>query len=232
MAKDTENSATKILESPDELLNTLSGSESLLNRNKNLILGAIVAVVLVVAGILGYNAYKESQDTEAQKSFFPAVSYFETDSLKKALAGDGASDGLLKVADEYGVTDAGNLANFYAGVAFLKDGKYDDAISHLKDFSSSDLLVQARAYSLLGDAYLEKNQTDEAISYYKKATEYKPNKYFTPGYLMKLATAYEKNKDYKAAIEAYDEVIEKYFDSSEAPNAKKYKSKLEGLADN
>ena len=35
---------------------------------------------------------------------------------------------------------------------------------------------------------------ENAISYYKKASEYKPNEFFTPRYIMKLAMAYEVNK--------------------------------------
>jgi TolA-binding protein len=89
--------------------------------------------------------------------------------------------------------------------------------------------VQARAYSLIGDAYLEKKNAEDAISYYKKAAEYKPNKYFTPGYLMKLATAQEVAKDNKAALETYKNIVAEYPDAQEAVAAKKFKSKLEGI---
>ena len=136
---------------------------------------------------------------------------------------------MLAIADNYGATKAGDLAHFYAGIGLLKQGKYDDAIEHLKDFSSSDLLVQARAYSLIGDAYMEKKSYDEAADYYKKAADYKPNKYFTPGYLMKLAVAYEQAKQNDKAIEAYNDIIEKYAQSTEAVSAKKYKSVLEAV---
>jgi hypothetical protein len=46
---------------------------------------------------------------------------------------------------------------------------------------------------------------------------------------MKLATAYETAKDNKSALDAYNQIIEKYPDSAEVTNAKKYKSKLEGI---
>ena len=227
-----ERSATPILESPEALLNKLSGKDSPFVKYQNVLLIALGAVVLAIAGFVGYRFYLSQQDEDAQTYLFPAVGYFEADSLQKAIKGDGTNDGLPAIADQYGATKAGKLANFYAGVAYLKEGKFDDAINQLKDFSSSDLLVQARAYSLIGDAYLEKKDVKEAINYYKKAAEYKPNKYFTPTYLMKLALAYEQDKNNSAAVEAYDQIINKYFDSSEVTNAKKYKSKLEGLVNN
>ena len=227
-----ERSDAPMLENPDVLLDKLSGQDSPFVKYRNVILGGLALAILAIAGFIGYRYYLDKQNQDAQSSLYPAVGYFEADSLKRALEGDGSNEGLLDIADKYSATKAGELAHFYAGIAFLKNGKYDDAISHLKDFSSSDLVVQARAYSLIGDAYLEKKDVKEAINFYKKAAEYKPNKYFTPTYLMKLATAYELDKDYQAAIGAYDEIITTYFDSSEAPNAKKYKSKLEGLANN
>ena len=36
-------------------------------------------------------------------------------------------------------------------LAYLKQGKFELARLYLEDFSSSDLLIQARAYSLVGD---------------------------------------------------------------------------------
>jgi TolA-binding protein len=74
---------------------------------------------------------------------------------------------------------------------------------------------------------MEKKSFAEAADYYQKAAEYKPNKFFTPGYLQKLAVAYEQAKDNAKAIETYQEILDKYADSAEAANAKKYKSMLE-----
>ncbi|MBC7920039.1 MAG: tetratricopeptide repeat protein [Ferruginibacter sp.] len=228
-----ERKTTPLLEDPNALLDRLTAKDSLLVRYRNPLLIALGLVVAAIAALVGYRFYLNSQDNDAQPYLFPAVNYFEADSLQKALQGDGTNDGFTTLADgEYGATKTGNLANFYAGVAYLKDGKFDDAIQRLKDFSSSDLLLQARAYALIGDAYLEKKAVKEAIEYYQKAANYKPNKHFTPTYLMKLAIAYEADKNYTAAIGTYDEIVEKYFDSPEAPNARKYKSRAEGLAGN
>ena len=205
-------------------------AEDFVQRNRTLLLGGLAVIVLLVGGIFFYRYYTNNKETEAQKYMFRAVNYFEADSLKKALNGDGVNDGLLQIASEYGSTKAGKLAHFYAGVALLKQGNYDEAISHLKDFSANDLLLQARAYSLIGDAYMEKKQATEAIEYYEKAANYEPNKYFTPTYLLKLGIAYEVAKQNDKAIEAYDKIITQYEDSAETITAKKYKSKLQGLA--
>jgi TolA-binding protein len=98
---------------------------------------------------------------------------------------------------------------------------------YLEDFSSSDLLVQARAYSLIGDTYMEENNYQDAARFYDKAANYKPNKYFSPAYLMKAALAFELNHQADRAIAAYDKVINEYYDSPEFQDARKFKAKLE-----
>lgn len=225
-----KNTGLEFLEDPDALAGQLERAEDFFQENRNIVVGIVVGLFVVVGGFFGYRYYMSTQDEEAQNKLFQPVYQFEADSLKQALNGTGATTGLLSVADNYGSTNAGNLAEFYAGVALLKEGKYDDAIEHLKGFSSSDLLVQARAYALVGDAYMEKKSFDDAISYYQKAADYKPNKFFTPGYLTKLAVAYEQAKQNDKAIETYNTIIDKYAESADAVNAKKYKSLLEAQA--
>ena len=41
----------------------------------------------------------------------------------------------MKLADEFSGTDAGNLANAYAGLCYAQLGKYEDAIKYLDKFS-------------------------------------------------------------------------------------------------
>lgn len=228
--KRTEKHASDILENPEALAGQISKTEEFVAEHKVLVFGAVGVLALLVAGFFGFKYYKNSQDAQAQTQMFQAVRYFEADSLDLALNGDGNNLGLLDIIDDYGISDAANLANFYAGAAYLKQGKYDQAISYLKDFSSDDLLVQPRAYSLIGDAYMEQKDYKSAASYYQKAADYKPNKYFTPEYLMKAALAYEKLNNTEAAISAYDKIINDYWDSNEFQNAKKYKSRLTGSA--
>ncbi|GAB3899796.1 tetratricopeptide repeat protein [Spirosoma agri] len=222
-----KNSGLDFLEDPDALEGRLEDVGDFFQQNRNIVLGVIGGIVLLVVGYFGYRYYVSSQDETAQVELFPSVYQLEADSLKKALNGDGRTPGLLAVADNYGATKGGNLAEFYAGVGLLKQGKYDEAIDHLKSFSSSDLLVQGRAYALIGDAYVEKKSYDEAADYYQKAVDYKPNKFFTPGYLLKLAVAREQAKQNDKALEAYTTIIDKYPQSAEAVSAKKYKSVLE-----
>jgi TolA-binding protein len=226
--KNPGESGLEIIETPDALAGQINKAEVFFVKNRKVVLGIGGAIILAIAAFAGYRFYIDGQEGTAQDALSSVVYDFEADSLQKALNGSGGNEGLLSIAENYKGTDASNLANFYAGVALLKQGKYDDAISHLQSFSSSDLLLHARAQSLVGDAHFEKNQPAEAISYYKKAADYEKNEYFTPVYLMKLALAQEKANQPADAIATYKRVIDEFPLSSEVVNAKKYMGVLEG----
>ncbi len=221
MAKKKDvNESIEIIESPEALQHELEKVTGFFDQNKSAILGTAVVAVAIVVGYFGFQWYQNTQDAEGEKKLYKAVYAFESDSLASA------SKDLAKVSDEFG-GNTQNLADLYLGITLLKQGKYDNAIEKLKNFSSGDLLVQARAYSLIGDAYSEKKSYSEAIEYYTKAADYKSNKFFSPGYLLKLATAYEANKQSKEALDTYSTITEKYPEAAEAIPAKKYKALLE-----
>ena len=226
MAKKVEHKH-ELVENPQALAEKLHGAETWIERHPKATVGALVAVLLLVGGYFGFQYYKDNQEAEAQREMFQAIYYFEADSLELALNGDGNNLGFVNIIDDYGITDAANLANFYAGAAFLKQGKFEVARLYLEDFSANDLLVQARAYSLIGDTYMEEGDYDQAARFYDKAANYKPNKYFSPAYLMKAALAFEKNNEADKAIAAYDKIINEYHDSPEFQEARKFKARLE-----
>lgn len=220
----------ELVENPDALAGRLTQSEDYVKKNKSKLLGVFALIAAIVVGGFLYYNYRSTQNQEAQQAMFQAVYYFEADSLNKALNGDGQYEGLLQIADEYSGTDAGNLANFYAGVALLKQGQYAEAAEHLREFESDDYLMQARAYSLTGDALLEQGQNAEAADMYVQAANYNENPFFSPQYLMKAGIAYEAANNFASATEVYDRIISDFAASAEVTDAKKYKARAEMLA--
>jgi len=195
---------------------------------------ALMGLGILLALIAGFTYYKYNQsqnDVAAQTEMYKAVFYFEKDSLDLALKGDGKEMiGLQDIAEEYSSTQAGKLASFYTGIIYLKKGKFEDAIYYLDKYDSKDGLFQARAWSLMGDAYSELNDLDNAITYYKKASGFKPNEQITPTYLMKLALSYELKQEWKNAADTYGRIITDFPKAQEVSDAKKYKAKTETLA--
>lgn len=217
----------ELLENPEAIKSKLEGAENWVEKNPKTVIGIAAILLLAVGGYFGFHYYKNNQEAEAQKEMFQAVYYFEQDSLDLALNGDGNNLGFVAIIEEFGVSEAAKLANYYAGVCYLKQGKFAPARMYLEDFNSNDLLVQARAYSLIGDTYMEEDKYEDAANYYGKAANYKPNKFFSPAYLMKEALAYEKLNKNEKAKEVYEKVISEFWESAEFQNARKFKARLE-----
>ncbi len=227
--KSTENDSHSLLENPEALAEQLSRSEQFIENNKTLVftIGGIIAFAILA--LIGGKYYLQNQDANAQRDLFQAVYYFEADSLGLALNGDGNNYGFLEVIDEYAMTDAANLASFYAGATYLKLGDYDNALRYLNDFSGSDYLVQGKAYALIGDAHSELGDFSTAASFYEKAANYNANKEFTPVYLQKAAIANEKAGNNGAALANYQTILDEYFGVPEYQEAKKHAARLKGL---
>jgi tetratricopeptide (TPR) repeat protein len=229
-AKAQQEQANELLENPEVIADRLGRGEAFLKQNSRIVGGIIIAIILVIAGILFFQINRENQNKRAQEEMFQAVYYWEQDETDLALNGDGDNVGLLYIVDEYSGTAAANLAHFYIGSIYLSEGQFQNAIDHLRNFSSDDFFVQSRAYALIGDAYLELDNTSEAIKFYRRAADHNENKFFTPRYLYKLAIAYEEAGDTARAIETYATIENQYFESYEFTAARKHKARLEGLA--
>jgi len=215
--------------------NTSTGKEKMtgeefVQKYQKVISIALLGIVVVVGGIFLMRYMKTNKNADAQADIFQAQFYFEQDSLDLALNGDGRSLGFLNIIDIYSKTDAANLSNFYAGVIYLKQRDYASAVSHLENFSTNEDIVQARAYSLIGDAYMEQGNFSNAASQYGNASKEADDKFFSPTYLIKQSLAYEKMTDYPAAIASLDKIIDEYYGAAEYSDAKKHKARLEGLA--
>ena len=173
---------------------TDSRTEDWVAKNQKIIIGLVAGIAVVTIGYLAYQKFIEAPKQDeaanemfvAQQNFQKATDGVASDSLYKlSLNGSEGKFGFVKIADEYSGTDAGNLANYYAGMAYLNTGKFDEAIKYLGEFKSDDMILSALAKGAIGDAYSQKNNQKEALDYYVKAAESNKNDFTTPRFLLK-----------------------------------------------
>ncbi len=209
---------------------TLSKSELFIENNQKLITGVVIVLVAIVLGYFGLSRYYfQPRNEQAMEQMYMAEKYFESDSLNRALFGDGNNMGFLDIIDEYGMTKAANLANYYSGVIYLKQGDFEEAISHLKKFKSRDNIIKPLAYASMGDAYLELNEQDKAISQYLAAAKASKNELTAPLYLYRAGMVYEMQANYSKALELYEQIKKDYYTSNEGRLIDKHIAKLKTL---
>ncbi|MDX5325359.1 MAG: tetratricopeptide repeat protein [Bacteroidota bacterium] len=212
---------------------SLSKTELWIEENRNLLGGVIGAILVIAAGIWGYQKYiLEPAEQEAANEIFMAQKYFEQDSLKLALNGDGQYLGFIDIADEYSNTKSGNLANYYAGISYLHLGDFENAISYLDQFDSDDQILSVIAKGAIGDAFLEINQPEEALEYYEKATQINENEFVNPIYLQRAANTADLIGNHKAMLGYLKTLKEKYPDSREAIDVDKWIAYAEAEIEN
>lgn len=201
----------------------LSRTEQFIEKNQKIILIAIGIVVVVVMVFFGFKRlYLGPKEEEGSQQMFMAERYFEMDSLNLALNGDGMYPGFLGIIDDYKMTKAANLSKYYAGICYLRLGNLDEAIDYLKSFKGRDQIVGPMAKGALGDAYMEKNDTEKAAGYYMAAADMNTNDFTTPMFLMKAGWTYEIMKDYDKAVKVYEKIKYDFPTSNEAREIDKY----------
>ena len=143
---------------------------------------------------------------------------------EKALNGDGAGyAGFLKVADEFSSTDAGNLANLYAGLCYAQLGKWTEAAKYLEEYDAQDdKMISPAAEGALGNAYAHLNQLDKAVNHLKNAAKKADNNSLSPTFLIQAGEILESQGKTAEALELYKEVKTKYFYSMQYQTIDKY----------
>ena len=204
---------------------TASKTEDFVAKNQRIIIGVVGAIALLTVGYLGYQKFvaapKEDEAANemfiAQQNFQKATEGVASDSLYKlSLNGSEGKFGFVKIADEYSGTDAGNLANYYAGVAYLNTGKYAEAIDYLEKFKSEDVVLNAMAKGAIGDAYSQKNQPKEALENYVKAAESNKNDFTTPRFLLKAGKTALALGNKEEALKYFTDIKDNFDASPEA----------------
>ena len=213
----------------DQVVTAYARAWNFADKNRALIWGAVGALVLVVALVVAYVFYQQAQEAEAQEALATPIRLYEAESYREALDGLDGQMGLLAVADEYGGTDAGNLARFYAADALYHLGEYDQALEYFQAFDKDDPYLGASA--LAGEAAVYENQEDFARAgrLYEEAAERFESELTTPRYLLSAGRAYEQAGDYAAAEAAYEALQEDFPDAPAAQNVDAYLARVAAL---
>lgn len=203
MANNKPNEETRT--SIDEVNDTLTGIGEKVQSNPKVVVWSCVAVAAVVAIILLYvYVIRQPGQNAANNALGQADIELLMGNDSIALAK------YQQVATDHGY-DAGNLANLNAAILLYKQGKYEDALKYLKDYSSSETIIGASAKSLEGDCYVNLKKYPEAIDCYKQAVKISDNNpHYTPAFLLKEATVLREQKDFKAEAAVYEEIMNDY----------------------
>ncbi len=204
---------------------SINASEAFFQKYKKALLCGIVAVVVIIAGIVVYDNYVAApREDKASTALAKGQEYFGMEQFDKALKGDSLGfPGFVAIADNYSGTDAGNLANLYAGLCYARLDKWNEAAASLEKFDTkSDKMISPAAEGALGNVYAHLNQLDKAVEHLKKAAEKADNNSLSPTFLIQAGEILESQGKKDEALKLYQEIKQKYFNSMQYQTIDKY----------
>ncbi|AUS04572.1 tetratricopeptide repeat protein [Pseudotamlana carrageenivorans] len=231
-----ESTTAEVFNALDE---SASKTEDFVAKNQKYIFIIIGLVAIVVLGSLGYKEFiSKPKQTRAMNDMFQAQKYFDQavtgvkkDSLYNlALNGGEGKFGMLDIIDQYSGTPSANLANYYAGTAYLRLKDYKNAVKYLNDFESEDEILAPLAKGNIGDAFVQLGQKEDALGYYEEAAEMRDNEYTTPMYLFKAGTIALDLGQSDKALTYFKRIKDDYANSTEAAKVDVFIGKAEVLA--
>ena len=203
---------------------TLNKSEAFFVKYKTYILGAIAAIILIIAGVSIWKNQATKKEEKASTMLAKGQNYFAGNDYESALNGDKAGYiGFLQIAKKYSSTKAGNLANLYAGLCYYYKDDAKNAVKYLEAFDTkSDFTVSPAATAALADCYASTGNVDKAISLLKKAAEKSNTSGLSPIFLKKAGILLESQNKLDEAKKLYEEIQPKYRRSAEGQDIEKY----------
>ncbi|WP_439127353.1 tetratricopeptide repeat protein [Polaribacter sp.] len=227
--EEMESTTAEVFNTLDE---TASKSEQWIEKNSKPLFIALVSVVVLFLAYLGYNKYiVEPNEIEASNELAFPRKYFDEaatagsgiDSLLNlGLEGADGKYGFLDIAESYSGTDAGNLANYYAGVSYLQMKEYEKAITYLEKFNSDDALLGPVSLGAIGDAFADINQPEQALEYYEKAANKQDNEFTTPLFLYKAGQTAMQLEKYDKAASLFTKIKENHPTSDQGRDVEKF----------
>lgn len=227
---ETQSTTAEVFNTLDD---TANKSEQWIEKNSKYLFYGLIAVAAAILLFLAYTKFiaepaekNASNDLAYPRTFFDQAltsAGVQADSLYNlSLTGGDGKYGFPDVANEYGGTKAGNLANYYAGVSYLKLKQYTKAIEYLGNFNSDDEILGPTALGAIGDAFADIDQLDDALGYYEKAASKKSNDFTTPLFLFKAGQTAMALKEYSKAESLFTKIKENYATTNQGRDIEKF----------
>jgi tetratricopeptide (TPR) repeat protein len=148
-----------------------------------------------------------------------------------AINGDGGNYyGFQYIADTYGNTPSGELANFYLAVCYHQKGEFETALNYYKQADLDDDVLRVMAVGNQGDVLVELGRADEAVGMFEKAADLVRSDYTTPMFLMKAGILHQQANNWAAAAKCFGRIATDFPTSPDVQQAKKYAARAKAMS--
>ena len=207
----------------DPLIENYNRAAAYVTENKGFIISTAIALVIIIAGIFGYNYYSSAQEQEAQQLLSVAENYYNQADYENALYGDEfeLTYGFDQIAEEFPRTNAGNIANYYAAVSSFELGDVENALMYMEDFDVPKGILGVGPLSFHGKLLMANESFEAAADKFVQAANWDENSVTTPSNLLEAAQAYYKAGNLERADELAAKIVEEYPQSGQIADSQR-----------
>jgi tetratricopeptide (TPR) repeat protein len=169
LAKKRKLSKKEIKE--DKLVTTFYEAKSFYEKNQTAIFAVVGAVAALIAVILFYSSRVDEKNLAASTELTRVLPTYNAGLYQQAIDGKPGTKeiGLLKIVDEYGGSEQGELARIYLANAYYFTGQVDKALEQYDSYSGNDDIMIAAALAGKAGCYETKGDYEEAAKLFEKA---------------------------------------------------------------
>ncbi len=191
------------------------------NQNKGRVIGIATGIAAVLVLVIGYTIYSGSQEDKAQAILAKAEQYLNMADWERALNGDAVEGtaGFASIVSNFGSTDAGNLAAYYAAVSSLNLGNNEDALMYIRKHTPPNDVIGIGALALHATIEANAGNHKQAGDLYLKAANMVKSSTNTPQNLLLAAHHYMAGDLKSDAKKAVDRIVNEFPDSPQAQEA-------------
>lgn len=223
----------------NELAQLTAGASALVAEKRGPILGIVVAIVVVIAGVGGYSAWKSRNESRAATQLAAALSVEEARVGPPAAFGTQAPTGMSfvsereksqtvltkykEVADAFPNSDAGIYARYRQGTTYLKLGVPKSAAEAFQQVISAggNSLYTQMAKLGLAEAQAQSGEFEPAIATFRDLAQRKDGELPVDGLLMRLGRTQVDAGKATEAEQTFNKLVTEFPESQFAPDAKK-----------
>jgi predicted negative regulator of RcsB-dependent stress response len=225
----------------NEAADAIVAASSFASRHGRTIALAAVAVLLLVGAVFGYRAFKARTEERAQAQLAQAVEILNAPIAPTPAAGaapapaatgtyateaaraDAALTKLLATADQFGRTDAGLRARYYAASLYAESNRPKeaaDAYQKVRDDAGGSTLMGRMASLGLASMQVRQKQFDPAIKTLQELAQRRDGPLPVDAVLVQLADAYQQSGRAAEATQTLQRVIDEFPQSPYAADAR------------
>ncbi|MEN8192720.1 MAG: tetratricopeptide repeat protein [Bacteroidota bacterium] len=228
LAKKKKLSKKEIKE--DKLVTTFYEAKSFYEGNQNIIYAVVGVIAVIIVAIVLYTNKIESNNMLASIELNRVISNYDSGLYQQAVDGKpGTKDlGLVKIVDEYGGSEQGELARIYLANSYYFLGQYDQAMEAYDEYSGSNDLMIASALAGKANVYSAKAELESAAEFYSKAANVNKFNPSNAEYLLKAGINFLKINDLENAKVSFEKIKNEYQTSLAAREVDRYLAQVKG----